>query len=218
VIERLLPSAVASAETREELLEVELFPEEERALGEALAKRRREFVTGRACARQALIKLGVAPTPIASGERGEPLWPAGVVGSITHCRGYSACAVAHKADLRAVGIDAEPNRPLPTGVLARVAFGPERELLASDDGPHEDRLLFSAKEAVYKAWFPLTGRWLSFEQVQVSLERDAEEFAAALLVQSPSIDGMPLTELRGRWSVLDGVILTAVVVPRRVPE
>jgi len=212
MIERLLPTPVASAETREKLLEIELFPEEERVVDGAVEKRRHEFTTGRACARRALQKLGVAPTPVASGARGEPLWPPAVVGSITHCRGYAASAVAHAGDLAALGIDAEPNEALPPGVLARVAFGAERELPSTNEATHLDRLLFSAKEAVYKAWFPLTERSLFFDQVHISFE-SSEEFVAAFLVEAPMIQDRQLTEVRGRWSLCAGVLLTAVAVP-----
>jgi 4'-phosphopantetheinyl transferase EntD len=77
-----------------------------------------------------------------------------------------------------------------------------------------DRVLFSAKEAVYKAWFPLTGRWLGFEDVDMSLDPDEGTFRAPLLVDAPVIDGERLTELRGRWGIADGVVLTTVVVAR----
>src|SRR5579859_3618236 len=166
MIERLLPSIVATFETREDILDIELFPEEKRSMGRAVDKRRREFVTGRACARRALAQLGVGPVAVPSGARGEPLWPAGVVGSITHCQGYRACAVARMEEVASLGIDAEVNAPLPEGVLEQVTFGPERQLasqtgkLASQTGGvFMDRLLFTAKEAVYKAWYPLARRW-----------------------------------------------------------
>ena len=215
MIEQLLPEAAASAESRTQLPELKLFPEEERVLGAAVEKRRREFVAGRACARAALLKLGVPATPIGGGPHGEPLWPAAVVGSITHCRGYTASAVAYRHDLLALGIDAERNEALPAGVLAQIAFGTERERCASAPGVHGDRLLFSAKEAVYKAWFPITGRTLSFADVRIALDLEAGQFRAALLVAAPLVEGVPLTELRGRWSAEEDVILTAVALPRQ---
>jgi 4'-phosphopantetheinyl transferase EntD len=208
MIADLVPSRVVTVETDRDLIEVELFPEEEAALGNAVEKRRREFVTGRACARQALGQLGVEPVPIASGERGEPLWPAGIVGSITHCRGYRACAVARAGDVASVGIDAEANEPLPGGVLESVASARERERLA--DGL--DTVLFSAKESIYKAWFPLTGRWLDFDEVDLSLAPEAGTFHARLLVPGPVVDGEPLTAFHGRWRNDGDVVLTAAVV------
>ena len=213
MIERLVPSAVATAETREDILEIELFDAERRAMGRAVEKRRREFITGRACARRALAELGVAPVAIASGARGQPLWPADVVGSITHCPGYRACAVARTSAVTSLGIDAEVNQPLPAGVFEQVAFGPERELATAGGGAVcLDRLLFSAKEAIYKAWFPVAGRWLGFEDVELGINVPAETFEARLLVDGPVIDGGPLTELSGRWRLESGILGTAVFI------
>ena len=117
----LLPPTVATFETREDMLDVTLFPSEAHSLGRAVEKRRREFITGRACARAALAHLGFDPVAIATGSYGEPLWPAGIVGSITHCRGYRASAVANVDEHGAIGIDAEVHAPLPAGVLEVVA-------------------------------------------------------------------------------------------------
>jgi 4'-phosphopantetheinyl transferase EntD len=91
VLERILPEAAVVVTTKGDR-EVELFPDEREALGRAVEKRRRGFVTSRARARDALARLGIAPQPIPSGSRGKPVWPAGVVGSITHCAGYRLAA------------------------------------------------------------------------------------------------------------------------------
>jgi 4'-phosphopantetheinyl transferase EntD len=204
-------------ETREDRLDVALFPEEERSLGRAVDKRRREFATGRACAREALARLGVPSTAVGSGPHGEPLWPSGVVGSITHCEGYRACAVAPARAVLTIGIDAEGDARLSDGVWAKVAHGGERDLRGATgpvrDGPHLDAVLFSAKEAVYKAWFPLTGRRLGFDDVEVSLDLAAAEFRAKLLVPGAPVEGANLTEFRGRWAVEAGVVCTAVILP-----
>jgi 4'-phosphopantetheinyl transferase EntD len=220
VLDRLLPNAVAWAETREDRLEIELFPAERLSLGQAADKRRREFIAGRACARLALTRLGAPVAAIPSGHHGEPLWPAGVVGSITHCPGYRACAAARLEAVASLGIDAEPNVPLPDGVLQKVAFGRERKRVAersstTHGGDRVDlpRLLFSAKEAVYKAWFPLAERWLAFRDVDLSIDLSRAEFRAKLLVAGPIVDGARLTEFAGRWVVEDGIIGTAIVVP-----
>jgi len=215
VIERLLPDAVAVAETREELLADELFPEEELAVRSAVAKRRNDFTSGRACARRALERIGVDAVAIPRGERGMPVWPRGIVGSITHCRGYRAAAVARSEAVSSLGIDAEPHESLPDGVLRQVAFGPELAMVATPArGVCLDKLLFCAKEAIYKAWFPLTRRWLGFECVRLMIDVEARTFRAPLLVAGPTVDGVRLTELRGRWAVEDGIVAAAAVVPR----
>src|SRR6516225_8640665 len=93
-----------------------LFPAEEPAVRTAGPRRRAEFTAGRRCAREALARLGLPAAPVLAGRAGEPRWPAGVTGSITHCAGYRACAVARTADVTALGIDAEPDARLPAGL------------------------------------------------------------------------------------------------------
>ena len=214
----ILPPQVAAEEAFGDRPETVLFPEEEAVIAKAVDKRRREFTTARACARAALAKLGVRPVPIVPGVRGAPQWPAGVVGSITHCDGYRACAVARSSDIVTIGLDAEPHDRLPDGVLGAVSLALERarvtELRAAVPGVCWDRLLFCVKESVYKAWFPLTGRWLGFEEARVDFHPVSSTFTAQLLVPGPVVNGRPLTGFDGRWRVSDGLIATAIVIPR----
>lgn len=218
MIEEILPSAVAVVDTREELLDVELFPAELAALGRAVEKRRHEFITARACARQALERLEVAPCAIVNGERGQPLWPRGVVGSITHCAGYRACAAAREAQVMGVGIDAEPHAPLPDGVLGQIARAEERPRLARLAGAqpaiHWDRLLFCAKEAIYKVWFPLAACWLGFEDATLTIDPTACAFQARLLKPWPDTTAALPEVLEGRWLVREGLVLTAIALSR----
>jgi 4'-phosphopantetheinyl transferase EntD len=216
VLERILPPAAAVVATTEEL-DTDLFPEEEEAVGNAVAKRRSEFVTARACARAALSELGFPSQPIPAGPRGEPLWPPGIVGSITHCTGYRACAVAPASDLLTIGVDAEPDEPLPDGLIGDIALPEERRWIeaaaASDPGVSWDRLLFSVKESIYKAWFPLTRSWLGFEDASVAIDRMRGSFSASLLVPGPTLDGRKLDGFSGRWIAAEGLLLSAIAVP-----
>lgn len=216
MIEQILPVQAVAVETREDLLDIELYPEEREAIRGAVEKRRREFITARACARSALQRLGMPPQPILSGERGEPCWPAGVVGSITHCAGYRACALARASAVVTIGIDAEPHAPLPDGVLGQVARFEERraleELGRATPTVHWDRLLFSAKESVYKAWFPLTRRWLGFEDAIVTVDPAAGSFVVRLLVEGPQVGDGRLTGFSGRWVVSGGLVMTAIAM------
>ncbi|MFI5009432.1 MAG: 4'-phosphopantetheinyl transferase [Solirubrobacterales bacterium] len=216
MIAEILPDGVVAVEARGDPADIVLFPEEEAALGEAVDKRRREFATARACARAALARLGLPALPIPADARGEPRWPAGVVGSITHCHGYRACAVGRASEMVTIGIDAEPNAPLPEGVLAEIARAEElprlRELARIAPAVHWDRLLFSAKESVYKAWFPLARRWLGFEDAVLAIDPLQGSFAARLLIPGPRLAGGRLTTLSGRWLVRDGLVLTAIAL------
>lgn len=213
MIDVILPPEVSAVEASEDTPEGMLFPEEEVLMARAVDKRRREFATGRACARAA---LGAPAGPIMPGLRRAPRWPAGFVGSITHCPGYRAAAVARGRDLLAIGVDAEPYERLPEGVLDAIATPDEHSWLAdlrtAKPEAHWDRLLFSAKESVYKAWFPLARRWLGFDEPVIAIQPDSGSFTAALLVPGPQVKGQQLTGFTGRWLVRDGLVLTAVTV------
>ena len=99
MISEILPAGVECAEAFGDPPEAALFPAEEALLARAVQKRRREFATGRHCARSALGALGVGPAPILPGQAGAPQWPSGIVGSITHCAGYRAAAVARASEV-----------------------------------------------------------------------------------------------------------------------
>jgi 4'-phosphopantetheinyl transferase EntD len=207
MIEAILPAEAATAEAFDDPAGLTLFPEEEAVIAKAVGKRRREFTTTRACARTALARLGLPPVPIVPGPRGAP-----------HCAGYRACAVARDRDLLTIGLDAEPHGQLPEGVLGAVSLAAERErlaaLAATVPGTHWDRMLFSAKESVYKAWFPLTQRWLGFADASVTIDPDRGTFTARLLVDGPELEDGPLTGFTGRWLVDAGLVITAIAVPR----
>jgi 4'-phosphopantetheinyl transferase EntD len=204
MIERLLPPPVVAVEAFADLPGEPVFPGEEDLVARAVAKRRHEFVTARRCAREALERLGHPPAPIRSGPAREPLWPAGVVGSITHCDGYRAAAVAPAAALTSFGIDAEPHGPLPDGVAETVTVAAERDMLdalaAAHPGVHWGRVLFSAKESIYKAWYPVQRRWLGFTDVRLSIDPAGGTFTA---------DRLPA--LRGRFLVDRGLIVTSAI-------
>lgn len=224
VIEAILPGGVVAVDTRVERFDIELFPQERAAVACAVEKRRREYVTTRACAREALARLGLPAAAIVGGERGEPLWPPGVIGSITHCAGYRACALARAGGgLAGLGIDAEPDAPLPRGVIERVARVEERpalaELARALPAIYWERLLFSAKEATYKVWFPLARCWLGFEDASVEIDvvsSTPEASMGAFRVRlsrpwPPAAPALPRV-LEGRWLAREGLLLAAIAL------
>lgn len=217
----ILPSGVESAEVfGGECDDGELFPEEVALVARATEKRRREFTGVRVCARLALARAGFPSAPIMPGPSDSPQWPAGIVGSMTHCDGYRAAAVGRADAFAAIGIDAEPNLVLPGGVLGRVASESERTALAglATVSPEVcwDRILFSVKESVYKAWFPATGRRLGFSDAEVELDASGS-FAAQLLVPGPMVGGRQVASLDGFWTVGHGLVVTAVALPASRP-
>ncbi|WP_406441059.1 4'-phosphopantetheinyl transferase superfamily protein [Streptomyces sp. NBC_01613] len=223
MIEELLPDEVVAVEVHGDdgSEPAPLYPEEAEVVARAVEKRRREFALVRACARRAMEKLGVPPQPLVPGERGAPGWPPGLAGSMTHCDGYCAAALVRATDLASLGIDAEPHEPLPEGVLDAVSLPGERAGLHRLAGRHPeihwDRLLFSAKESVYKAWFPLTGQWLEFTEADIEVSVDPGghphgRFRAELLVPGPLVGGRRLGHFEGRWTVQRGLVATAITV------
>ena len=218
LIARILPSAAVAAESCGELPEAGpgLFPAEELAIRTAGPRRRAEFTAGRLCARTALAGLGVPAAPVLPGPAGQPQWPSGVTGSITHCPGYRACAVARAADVTAIGIDAEPDEELPDGLLEAVTTGPERAWIRRQTAVvpmvRWGRLVFSAKEAAGKLWYPLTGQWPGFGELAVSAAT-AGTFTVRLPGAGQGLpgagQGLPVT-MTGRWLARDGLILTAI--------
>jgi 4'-phosphopantetheinyl transferase EntD len=210
MFEALIPASVC-AHAFDDAPEWTMYPAEAAAVAHAIPARRREFATVRHCARRALRRIGVAPGPILPDADGAPTWPTGVVGSMTHCAGYRAAVVARSGRVRGIGIDAEPHAGLPGAARDLVVRDEERPLLralgGADPGVHWDRILFCAKEAVYKACFPSTRRWLDFADISVAVRAEGT-FQARLLVSEPRIaDG-----LAGRWTVDGGLVVAATSV------
>lgn len=156
-------------------------PLEWRAIERAVMKRRLEFITARDLTRAV---MGENPS-IGQGQLGEPLWPQGVVGSISHSHGLVVVALADRSACRALGIDLEPDRPLPEGVAEWVGRGDE--IRASDAS------LFAAKEAYYKAHASLHHRLLEFSEVRVEALGDGRWRASEVA------SGLPTAPIEGRW-------------------
>ncbi|WP_157187479.1 alpha/beta fold hydrolase, partial [Nocardia vinacea] len=232
IIEGLgLPAEVATAEIIGEDPTAALLPEEQ-VLLDALKTnpdgvRGREIVYGRTVAHRAQARLGVPVAPVlrAGGKAtGMPLWQPGLVGSISHKQGltltgktgYFVAAVSRHH--RAVSIDAEYNEPIPDDRRDGMALDAELawlDRIGTDGDVHWDRVLFSAKEAVLKAWYPLTHRRLRFKDILITFDIERGEFTAQLLIADRStLDGPPLTEFHGRFLVEGGIILTGIAVPQ----
>ncbi len=159
----------------------DLHPSEVAATPRMVPKRRLEFTAGRAAARMAMAELGVDPHPIPMAPDRAPVWPTGLIGSIAHCDTVAIAAVALADQIRAIGIDIEPATPLDPDLWDTVCTGAELEWLNAQpkcDRGLQAKLIFCAKESVYKAQYPLTGRMIGFEDVEVTFSNTA--FSAQL--------------------------------------
>ncbi len=188
-----------------------LWPEEVPAVVKAVAKRRLEFAAGRQAARAAMANLGRSPAPIPMGADRAPVWPDGLVGSIAHCETACIAVVAHQDQIRAIGVDIESATHLPTDLWDTVCTPDECAWLnrqpASDRGILA-KLIFSAKESVYKAQYPLTGQVIGFDEVEVSCKPGRSVFSAYLQRAARPI-GWP-DHLAGKYFIGDGLIISAI--------
>lgn len=187
--------------------------QEQALVANAVDRRKADFADSRWCAHQAMGQF-VEDQPIMRGERGMPVFPQGVTGSLTHTEGFRAAIVGRSSRFRSLGIDAEPAANLPEGVFNTIALPEEqrrvRKLARTTGMRHLDKVLFSAKEATYKAWFPLTHRFLDFDQANIDVRADGS-FVSYLLTRP-----VPVPFIQGRWAVRDGFVVTiaAVTAPR----
>jgi 4'-phosphopantetheinyl transferase EntD len=187
------------------------YPEEEVGLGRAVARRRDEFRTGRLLARAALRRLGCAPAPLPADAQGAPCWPAGFVGSISHGGGLCVAVVAPTRAVTAIGIDAEPRAPGALETIEAIASPAERAALHAAPVGAEDAatLCFSAKEAVFKAYFPRMRTFLEFHDAELAFDWDAGRFTATLATaRVPALDGAG--RIAGRFVLLPGYAATAI--------
>jgi len=205
----LLPAQVAVAcPPRRPSDTPSLLAIEAAALNAMQPERRREFAHGRSCARAALATLGYADTPIPVGTMREPVWPDGVVGSITHCGPHAAAVAAHRRVTEGLGIDLEASEPLETGQVALICRPAERGWLQRHaDRPELAKLLFSAKESLYKCLWPSVRQFIDFPAIGIRIDLDAGAFAAD--TWDPALPDALLRRVTGRYLLRDGWIVSA---------
>jgi 4'-phosphopantetheinyl transferase EntD len=192
----------------------DLLPEEAALLARAVPKRRQELAYGRDLARLLLRRFGIERFALLSGADREPLWPAGIVGSITHTEGACAVAVARAEPYAGIGIDVEPDEPLEANLGVAILRPDERARLREGrflDAAVAARLVFSAKEALYKCQFPVARRHLRFADVAITLAPDGT-FSVELCDEG--IELARLGAMSGRWARRGGFLLTAAWLPR----
>ena len=191
-----------------------LYPAEKAAIVSAVAKRQHEFIAGRVLAREALYQLRESPRPVLCGNNRSPIWPDGVVGSISHTTHWCAAALAHSEKIRSIGIDVEEESPLENALFPMVLGSDELmaiEGLSIRKRGMAGKIIFSAKEAFYKAQYPLTKKFLDFHAVHVYLDWECCRWLA-VLSKSPG-GGLVVGDVfEGHWISKNGLIATSLVL------
>jgi 4'-phosphopantetheinyl transferase EntD len=194
--------------------EAPLYPEEEQLLSPGAAeKRRREFRAGRHCAHAALQKLGIENRTVRRGERGEPLWPAGVCGSISHAGERCVAIAAHRRDYLSIAVDIERDRLIKDDTLERISHESERLQLARAPEKFSSinvrALLFSIKECVHKVYYPLNRHTLDFDDVEVAFDWENYLFDV-VVTQAPSQVMCDIKTLSGRFGAEPGYVYSTI--------
>jgi len=216
MIDTLFPREVVTVTATTEMVSGSLYPAEEACIARAVLKRRREFASGRLCARQALARVGVTDFPLLVGADRAPIWPPGIVGSISHSGGLCGVAVARQGDVISIGVDVEQREPLKHELVRLICTPAEiaqLDRLASVAGVDWAKMIFSAKESTYKCYHPIAKTFLEFHEVEIVLAPEDGRFSARLLATStPSANGARL--FHGKFAydtthIATGVTLTA---------
>lgn len=198
------------------------FPEELDAVAAAVPARRREFVCGRASAHAALRALGAGDAPIAVGSTRAPVWPSGVVGSISHTRALAGAVVCRDIDARAVGLDLERADAVLDDAVRRVVMT-SAEVVQVDALRSETRLavlIFSAKECVHKVVAPVWGWSLGHQDVEIVIDLRACRFTATLdLSRSVAVaaaGGASTRALDGAFTFAGDHVASGICLPLRI--
>lgn len=177
-------------------------------------RRLADYSTGRACARSVLQTLGHTGFSLASAADRQPLWPAGVVGSISHCEGVAVAVASTDANCRGLGVDVERTTILEDEVMKMVCTEKELSLMSALPPDQRHRaacLIFSIKESLFKCFYPVYDLWFDFQQASVLLSQDGQSFEAEFDSNLPFAD-LPSDALLGRCAVLKGVVASSAML------
>jgi 4'-phosphopantetheinyl transferase EntD len=211
-LKRCLPDSITWSIGRISDKQGPIFPVEELAISRAVAKRRDEFVAGRTCAREALHALGYPAVALPVEEDRRPAWPNDVVGSIAHSGEWATAIAANRDRFAGIGVDIERDEPLEEDLYAMVLRPEERQLLSQSTNSGFSaidvaKLIFSIKEASYKAVSHRIGRWVDFQDVSVRISFEDREFFSSFLSSAVTTDKL-LTSVEGTFGHAEGYVVT----------
>lgn len=173
--------------------------------------RQQEYLAGRFCAFEAAKLLSIKLDSLPSGTKREPLWPENLVGSISHTKDLAVAWVDLKKNSLSLGIDVEniipPEKYLE--LAEQVASAKEIQLLNSHTSPHlAFTLLFSAKEALFKALYPLCQHYIDFKEVEW-LGITGDDWGIRLDSSRPEVKRLNRV-YRGQWQQGQTLVMTSI--------
>ena len=217
MIEKLFSNQVVALNATQEMWDGDLYPEEQDCIRKAVPKRRREFIAGRLCAREVLLRLGVINFPLLVGPGRAPLWPKNIVGSISHCSNLCVVAATNDKRIKGLGVDVEVAGPLDISVKELVCTEKEKLWIANMPpfvGSDLAKIIFSAKESLYKCLFSFTRIPLDFMDFQVVIDTQANEFDVEL-INEQTAECVKRYNLIGSYFCSDDFIFTGVEIRRQ---
>ena len=187
------------------------------SVARAVAKRQAEYLAGRVCAREGLMRATGQPVVPVLGDDRAPVWPTGCVGSITHTQGWAAAVIGQQQDYAGLGLDAETimpdERALP---LCRQILTPsEQERFSAELTSQAGffiTLAFCLKETLFKALYPLVQRRFYFEHAEL-LSWQPDGRARLRLLETLSPEWVSHTELDAWFIREDHRLVSLIVVP-----
>jgi len=234
VARHILPQYVQIAGGLIAALQGHLYPAERAAIAGAVPARRAAYTAGRTAARIALTASGAAPGALPPAPDGPPLWPPGLTGSISHGGDWCLAVSAPLTDCVALGIDIEPLVPLDPAIVAEIATpaelalpgfsflpkyprgpgaAPPEAATLQNDRQFRALVLFSAKEAAYKAQFMLTRTMLDFDDLTAFAAVDATISLRLNRAAGPLRAGHVLVV---RQTIAQELLISAIVLPAYV--
>ncbi len=211
VMRGLFPGSMGVGVTDPTAEQPNLMPAEMAATEGMVPRRLREFSAGRYAARLAMKAIGQPVRPILMGEDRAPIWPEGLRGSIAHCD--SACVAVVTSGDETVGVDIEPDLPLEADLIEVITTVDERERLQARPIAERGllaRKLFCAKEAVYKAQYPISKEMFDFHTLNIRFSASMDEFQAAFSRNvGPFSAGQ---RVRGQFGAAAGFMLAGVIL------
>jgi len=190
-----------------------LTPAEFNFVANASDKRKKEFSTGRMCAKKALYDLNTSNTEILVGADREPIWPTGILGSISHSKHLTGAIVAKSTDFFAMGLDIEKMGAIQPDMWDLIYTQVEQSFLRKIPSAKLElflTLLFSFKESFYKFQFPVTRQFIDFKDVEFHFLN--YQVHVNIINASGIVKDIPWHLVKFCWKSLDNYVITSCVL------